>query len=284
MKTSRKIEQLFFEFLMKISTFLISGTLLFIIIIIFYKGIPSISWEMISEKPSAGFYLGGSGGILNAIVGSFYIAFGSSLLALVFSLPVVIYMNIYVSSDSKFIHILRLTLDVLFGIPSIVYGSFGFVMMIFFGWKVSLFAGIITIAIFIFPILVRAMDEVLRNVPVDVNNAAFSLGATRLETALYVTLRQAIPGMITGFLLAFGRAIGDAASVLFTAGFTDNIPSSLSQPAASLPLSIFFQLSSPFEDVRNRAYAAAVVLTIIIISISIVCRAVMNHFKKYIIK
>lgn len=284
MNWKRKLDYLFFELLMKLSTILISFILLYIIFIIFQRGLPYLSWEMISQKPSGGFFLGGSGGILNSIIGSAYLATGATILALFFSLPLVIYINIFAAPDSRFVHILRLVLDILYGIPSIVYGSFGFLLMIIFGWKMSLLAGIITVSIFIFPILVRSMDEVLSMVPTEVNHAAYSLGATRLETALLVSLRQALPGMITGVLLAFGRGIGDAASVLFTAGFTDNIPTSIFDPAATLPLTIFFALGSPFEEVRGRAYAAAVVLTLIILVISLLSRWVMKRFSKYVIK
>jgi phosphate transport system permease protein len=284
MKRSRKLADAFFAALMKLSAFIIVAVLLYIITIILYKGIPSLSWEMISQKPSSGFYMGGGGGILNAIAGSIYLATGASTFALFFSLPLVIYLNNYAKKNGRLVHFIRLVMDVLYGIPSIVYGMFGFVIMLAFGWTVSLLSGIITVGIFIFPILVRSMDEVLRTVPFEVNQAAYALGATRLETSVFISLRQAIPGILAGFLLAFGRAVGDAASVLFTTGFTDNIPTSLTQPAATLPLSIFFQLSSPFPEVRSRAYAAAVVLTVIILFISLLSRHIMKRFSKYVIK
>lgn len=180
----------------------------------------------------------------------------------------------------------------LWGIPSIVYGAFGFSIMIVFGWKASLMAGIIIVALFIVPIMIRGMDEVLKTVPRGLLESTISLGATKSETAFRVFIKQCIPGIITAILLSFGRAIGDAAAVLFTTGFTDRIPTSLSQPSATLPLSIFFQLSSPIAEVKNRAYAAAVVLTIIILLISILSRyfpenikeiVLNNHAKRYAI-
>jgi phosphate transport system permease protein len=94
-------------------------------------------------------------------------------------------------------------------------------------------------------------------------------------------LRKALPGIITAVLLAFGRAIGDAASVMFTAGFTDNIPHSITEPAATLPLAIFFQLSSPIPEVRERAYAAALILTFIILLISFTVRAISKRYMKH---
>ncbi|MGN6616626.1 MAG: ABC transporter permease subunit, partial [Ilyomonas sp.] len=102
--------------------------------------------------------------------------------------------------------------------------------------------------------------------------AAYSLGSNKTETAYKVFFRQALPGFATAILLAFGRGIGDAASVLFTAGYTDHIPRNLSDPTATLPLAIFFQLSSPIEAVQNRAFAAAIILTFIVLCISITSR------------
>ena len=128
------------------------------------------------------------------------------------------------------------------------------------------------------------MDEALKTIPNILLEAAYSLGSTRYETAYKVFLKQSLPGIATAVLLSFGRAIGDAASVLFTTGFTDNIPKSLTQPAATLPLSIFFQLSSPIQEVQQRAYAAAIVLTAIILLISITGRAISIRYSKNDIK
>lgn len=167
---------------------------------------------MVSQLPSGGFYLGGKGGFLNAIVGSLYIVGGSTLLGLLISLPVVFYMNVYLKPNSKFGYVAR-------------------------------------------------------------------LGATRIET-IGVVLRQIAPAIATATLLSIGKAIGDCAGVMFTAGFSDHIPHGLNQQAATLPLSVFFQLSAPQEDVQNRAYAAAVVLTIIVLILSFGGRYIMAHFSK----
>jgi phosphate transport system permease protein len=120
-------------------------------------------------------------------------------------------------------------------------------------------------------------------VPKDLLLTSYSLGTTKLETGLKIFLRQIFPGIITSFLLAFGRGIGDAAAVLFTAGFTDNMPSSLFKPVATLPLTIFFQLEIPIEEVRQRAYASAFILTVIILIISIISRLISKKYKKYLL-
>lgn len=264
----KKIEAAFFKILMILATLIIAGSLVMILWTITAKGIRSLNWDMISKVPEGGFYIGKGGGLLNAIIGSLYITIGSTLLGLLISIPVVLYINIYARKDSPLATVTRFTFDVLFGIPSIVYGAFGFTIMVYFGLRASLLAGIITVTLVIIPILARAMDEVIRRTPEELSDATYSLGATRWETSR-VFLRQSLPGIMTAILLSSGRAIGDAASVLFTAGYTDSIPVSLSQPAATLPLAIFFQLSSPIQEVQNRAYAAALILTLIVLVISL---------------
>ena len=275
----RKLEENIVKFLMVLSTFIISSTLFLILYTIFSKGIGSLSWDMISKIPEGGFYIGKGGGILNAIIGSIYITIGATFLGLLISIPVVIYINVYANKNSLLANITRLSYDILFGIPSIVYGAFGFAIMVYMGLKTSLIAGIITVTLLIIPILVRAIDEAVRVIPEEMSSAVYSLGGTRYETAK-ILLRQSIPGIITAILLSFGRAIGDAACVLFTAGFTDSIPTSLDQPAATLPLSIFFQLSSPIQEVQNRAYASAVILTIIVLVISISAKIISKNLSK----
>jgi phosphate transport system permease protein len=171
----------------------------------------------------------------------------------------------------------------LYGIPSIVYGAFGFVLMLTLGLKVSLLAGIITIGLLVLPIMARTMDEIIRTIPRELYDASYSLGATKWETSIKVIVRQALPGILTATLLGFGRAIGDAASVIFTTGFTDNIPTSILQPAATLPLAIFFQLGSPIVEVQERAYAAALILTVVILCISLSSRMLTKRYRKNVI-
>src|SRR5215831_17744871 len=190
----RKFEETVFNVLIRIATLIIITSLFVILLTILVKGLPAMSWDMITKAPSGGFYLGKEGGVLNAIVGSLYLGFGASLFSLLLSIPVVVYMNIYASKNSRFVQVVRLILDILYGIPSIVYGAFGFIIMLFFGLKVSLLAGIITVGLLVLPIMARTMDEVMRTIPRELPDASFSLGATKWETAIKVMLRQAFPG------------------------------------------------------------------------------------------
>ena len=280
----RKRTEVFFKVLMIGSTALVIGSLLVIVGAILWKSFPALNLSMITRTPKGGFYLGKEGGILNAIAGSLYLGTGATALALVLSLPLALYLNLYQSRDSKTAVWTRFSLDVLWGVPSIVYGAFGFLIMMFLGLRTSLLAGILTVALLEFPIMSRAIDEVMRLVPKELRDASDSLGATRFETAAKVVVRQCLPGILTAVLMAFGRGIGDAASVLFTAGFTDRVPTSLLDPAATLPLAIFFQLGSPLPEVRARAYASAAVLTLIILLISAAGRLITRRYSKHVVK
>ena len=275
----KRIEEKIYKALMIAATLAIVVSLFMIIVAIVKRGLPAMSWDMVSKIPGGGFYIGKEGGLLNAIVGSLYIVIGSITLGLSFSLPIVLYLNLYLPEKSKLAQFTRLSFDVLFGIPSIVYGAFGFTIMVYLGLRSSLLAGILTVTMLIIPILIRSIDEVMRRVPKELKDAALSLGATRSEM-IKVILRQVAPGIITAILLSVGRGIGDAASVLFTAGYTDSIPTSLSQPVATLPLAIFFQLSSPIPEVQDRAYAAALILTGIVLILSITARFYSRKFSK----
>jgi len=272
MTLRRKYEEKFFRGLSLLFTIIIVFVLVQIIWTITKKGIPSLSWQIISQEPKGGFYFGKEGGILNAIAGSFYLAVSATVLAFVISLPVALFMNVYLIRYQRLLIGIRFFLDVLWGVPSIVYGAFGFTLLMYLGYKNSLGAGVVTVAAMITPIMIRAMDEVLKTIPIGLQEASYALGSTKTETAYKVFFREALPGFATAILLAFGRGIGDAASVLFTAGYTDYIPHSFSEPTATLPLAIFFQLSSPIEEVQNRAYAAAVILTLIVLVLSISTR------------
>lgn len=275
----RILEEQFFKFLMIMSSVIVVGCLFLILGTIISKGISSLNLEMITRTSTEGFYIGKEGGILNAIIGSFYIAGGATLVGMFISISIVLYLNVYAKQGSRFAKVTRFSLDILFGIPSIIYGAFGFTIMVYFGLKTSVLAGIIAVTMLVIPILARTIDEVVRMVPKELFDATYSLGTTRLETGK-VILRQTLPGIATAVLLSFGRAIGDAASVLFTAGYTDSIPTSLLQPAATLPLAIFFQLGSPIQEVQARAYAAALILTIIILLISITSRIIFKRLTR----
>ena len=279
----KRLEERFFLALMIASMVIVVGSLVLILATVVVKGLPALNLAMVTQAPRGGYYLGKEGGILNAITGSLALAGGATLLSFFISLPVVLYLQLF-ATDARFVHLARLSLDVLWGVPSIVYGAFGFTLMLLLGLRASLLGGIIALALLELPILVRAMEEVMSMVPFELKESSYALGATRLETALRVVVRQTMPGLLTALLLAFGRGMGDAASVLFTAGYTDRLPSSLLRPVASLPLAVFFQLGTPVPEVRERAYASALVLTVIVLVISLSARLLTRRLTRHVIR
>ncbi|MDP4207077.1 MAG: ABC transporter permease subunit, partial [Bacteroidota bacterium] len=200
----RQLEEKIFKVLMIAASAIIMGALLFILYTIVRRGRPSLSWDMVTKLPGGGFYLGKEGGILNAILGSFYLIIGAVVLSLLFSIPVVMFINFYLSPKSVLSNVVRFSFDILFGIPSIVYGAFGFTLMIWLGIKASLLGGIVAVAMMIAPIMMRAIDEVARLIPKDLQEAPLSLGATKYEM-IKVMLRQLLPGIATAILLSVGR-------------------------------------------------------------------------------
>jgi phosphate transport system permease protein len=280
---SRKMEENLFKGLMIVSLALVMTALAGIIFVIVLKGASALSLSMLIETPKGGYYLGKEGGIANAIAGSLYLAFGASLLAILLSLPVAFAMQREYTSR-RVAAWTRLVLDILWGIPSIVYGAFAFVVMVYFGIRASLLGGIIVLTLLMLPIMIRSIEEVVRMVPLELKEVSYSLGTTRIETTISVVFRQVVPGTITAVLLAFGRGIGDAASILFTTGYTDYMPSSLLDPVASLPLAVFFQSATAVPEVQDRAYASALVLLFIVLLVNIVSRILGRRFSKYLVK
>lgn len=280
----RKLEETVALALMWVSTAIVLLSVVLILGTIVVKGFPALSLDMVTRTPSGGYYLGKGGGILNAIVGSLLLTGGAVLISILLSVPVALYLNIYAKRQSRLAALTRLSLDVLWGVPSIVYGAFGFILMLTLGIRASLLGGMIAVALLILPMMARAMDEVVRLVPRDLLEASYSLGATRWETALKIATRQALPGILSAILISFGRGIGDAASVLFTAGFSDRIPTSLLEPAATLPLAIFFQLGTPFPEVQERAYASALILTAIVLIVSVAGRLLIRRYERHVVR
>jgi phosphate transport system permease protein len=283
MRRRHQITDILIRIVMIASLAIVMLALVGVIAVVLWNGAPALSLDMVTKTPSGGYYLGGGGGILNAIVGSLYLGIAATILAFFLSVGVATYLQ------KDFIHprmagFIRNVLELLWGIPSIVYGVFCFVIMVFLGMGTSLLAGIIALTLLEIPIMTRTMDESISQVPTELKLSAYVLGSNRTETSVRVVWRQALPGILSGILLAFGRGIGDAASILFTAGFTDTIPTSLGDSAAALPTMIFFLSTSPLPEVRERAYAAAFILLTIVLLISVVSRLLSARFSKHIIK
>ena len=279
----RIVEEKIFKALMMMSVAIVIGSLVIIIGTIFLNGAFSVNIEMITQTSSGGYYIGRGGGILNAILGSLFLAIPATGLAYLIGLGIALYLQ------RDFLHqkiasLIRFSLDILWGIPSIIYGVFCLMIMVALGVGASLLAGIIALTLLEIPIITRSIDETIKMVPMGLREGSYSLGSTSFETATKVIRKQAMPGIIAGVLLGLGRGIGDAASILFTAGFSDSIPSSPLDSTAALPTMIYHLYSSPIPAVREKAYAAAFILIIIVTIISVLSRYMTRRSRKYVIK
>lgn len=283
MMRGRRFEESFFLLLMRLSLAVVAVCFVALVGSVAWRGFAAMDLDMLLRLPRGGYYLGGEGGIANAIVGSLLLGLGGSAVALGAGVPVAFALQ-REFLGRRFAAATRLALDILWGTPSIVLGAFAFVCMPLVGLGTSLLVGILVLAVLMLPIMVRAMEEVIRLVPAELKETAYAMGATRLEVTRAVVWRQALPGLVSGLLLAFGRGIGDAASILFATGYTDHLPRSLMDPVASLPLAVFFLIGTPVPAVQERAFAAAAVLLVLILLASIASRGLTRRLSRHIIR
>jgi len=255
-------------------TLIIVGFLLFILLDIVIHGGAAITWQMISQHESNG---GVNGGFLNAIVGSFYLVALGLLIALPLALGAAIYINEYANKKNRWTRVIIFSSNTLASTPSIVFGAFGFIFLVtYLGFRFSLLAGGITLALMMIPLIFGASLEAIRSVPGEYREASFALGATKWKTVRNTTLPVAFPGITSGAILAIGRAIGETAAILFTAGYTALIVDSLFMPAASMPNLIYnyFELSVKFPSLMDKIYSAAFLLIIFILILNFVARQI----------
>jgi len=275
-----KLTERLLPHLARVATLLVLFALGALLAVILQRGAGALTWEMVSTPPAGGFYLGGGGGIGNAIVGSLLMAGSATIAAVLLGFPVALLLQQGLLTP-RCASGCRLVFDILQGIPSLIYGVFGFTVLLLTGMRASLAAGAATLALLELPLVVRAFDEALRAVPAALPAAARALGASRLQALLAVSCRQALPGFAAGVILAFGRGIGDAAAVLFTAGFSDAVPLAPGDPAATLLVAVFTLASSHIPRVQDRAYAAAAVLLLIVLALSALTRFAAHRLGRY---
>jgi phosphate transport system permease protein len=280
----RTLEEKIFLALMIASVFIVIGALVLIVTVIVINGASTLSLSMLTETTAGSFYLGPGGGFLNAIIGSLILAFPATLIAFTISIFIAMYLQKdFITTGPA--STIRIILDLMWGIPSIVYGVFAITISIAIGLRGgSVLFGIIALTLLEIPIITRSIDESIKVVPHGLKESAYSLGSTRFETALRVVRRQAMPGIVAGILLGFGRAIGDAASILLTVGDSNYLPTTIFDQTAALPTIILNLAGMPDKTVQNKAYAVAFVLLLIVLAISMLTRYLSKKSSKYIIK
>jgi phosphate transport system permease protein len=243
---------------------------------VFLKGVSALSWDFITKTPVT--FGESGGGIANALVGSALIVLMATLMAVPVGVLVAIYITEFAHSSVR--RTVRLALDVLNGVPSIVIGIFIFTLLIV-GHHQSAVAGSIALAVIMLPLIARSTQEVLELVPGHLREASFALGVSRWRTVLSVVLPTAIGGIATGATLAVARAAGETAPLLFT---TSVVPTTVStdvtQAMASIPLTIFQYAEAPDPALNNQAWAAAFVLIVFVLIVNIGSRAALARSRR----
>jgi len=237
------------------------GFLVFMLAYIFKNGFSALSWEFISERPRNEMT---EGGIFPAILGTLYLMIGSSALSIPIGIITAIYLNEY-ARNRKLVKIIRLGINNLAGVPSVVFGLFGLsLFVVFFDFGVSILAGSLTLGALNLPVIIRSTEEALGVVPGTYREASLSLGATRWQTIYRIVLPAALPGILTGIMLSLGRAAGETAPIMFTAAafYSPEFPASIYDEIMALPYHIYVLATAGthIQESRPLQYGTAIVL------------------------
>lgn len=239
------------------------GVLILIIGFILIRGVPNISWEFLSESPKM---MGKEGGIFPIIIGTVYVTFVSIIIATPIGVAAAIYFSEY-AKKGKLINIIRFFTEVLAGIPSIIFGLFGFAFFVVFlglGW--SVLSGGLTMSMMILPTLIRSTEESLKTVPMSYREGSLSLGATKWETVKKVVLPCCKSGVLTGLILGIGRAIGETAAVMLTVGGSLKLPVSVFDSTRTMAVHLYTLASEGLSDEKTYATAALLIIIVLIIN------------------
>jgi phosphate transport system permease protein len=251
--------------------------LVFIIFFILRKGLPAINVDFLTKNPVD---MGKGGGIFSTVIGTVVLTALAILIATPLGVGTAIYLTEY-TWENTLTRVIRFGAECLAGIPSIIFGLFGFILFVTklgFGW--SILSGGLTLAFMILPTLIRTSEEAIKSVPASYRQVSFSLGGTKWQTVTRVVLPSALPGIVTGIILSVGRSIGETAAVIFTAGSALRIPTSLF--SSSRTMSVHFYILAREGISMSKAYGTAAILVIAILAVNIATYYLMNKFiRKY---
>lgn len=247
--------------------------LVFIIVFILEKGLPVINLKFLTSNPED---MGRAGGIFPTLIGTIILP----VLAIIIATPLGIFTSVYLSEytkENKATRIIRFGTDCLAGIPSIIFGLFGYIFFVItlgLGW--SILSGGLTLAVMILPTIIRTSEEAIKAVPKSYREVSFSLGATSWQTVKKVILPNALPGIVTGIMLSIGRSIGETAAVIFTAGSSLRIPESLFDSTRTM--AVHFYILAREGISAGNAYGTAATLIIAVLMVNLTAYWLMNRF------
>jgi len=276
-RTSQKFAFGFFTLL----SYLVVAILFVILGFIIIKGGSVISWDFLTKAPEEGMT---KGGIFPAIVGTFYLIVGSSIISFPIGIMSGIYMNEY-ATNGKVVRFIRIMTNNLSGVPSVVFGLFGMSLFVnALGWGDSIIAGSFTLALMLLPLIIRTTEEALKSIDDSFRHGSLALGATKLQTIRRVVLPMAFPNIITGLILSVGRVSGETAPILFTvaAYFLPQLPGSIFDQCMALPYHLYVISTSgtDIEASRGMAYGTALVLIAIVLVVNLLANLLRNYFAK----
>ena len=259
MKMRGKISSVILRIVMYASAAFTAAALLFILGYILAKGIPNLTspglfaWEYTSDNVS----------LVPAAINTLMLVALALVMSIPFGIGSAIYLTEYAKKGNKFVSIIRVTTETLSGIPSIIYGLFG---MLFFvtalKWQYSILAGAATVAIMVLPTIMRTTEEALLAVPDSFREASFALGAGKIRTIFKIVLPSAMPGILSGVILAIGRMVGETAALLYTSGAVASVAKGVMSPGRTLAIHMYTISSEAFHT--NQTFATAVVLLVIV--------------------
>ena len=273
-------QQLFF-FIARLCALIIAVAIGGFLIYIFVNGIGAINWEFLTQAPRDSMT---KGGIMPAILGTFYLTVGALITALPLGIASAIYLSEY-AKEGPVIRLIRIGVNCLAGVPSIVFGLFGlglFVVFLHFGS--CILSGALTLGFLILPTIIGASEEALKAVPQTFREASLGLGVSKWHTILQVVLPNALPGILTGSILGIGRAAGETAPIMFTAAafFTSKLPTSIFDEVMALPYHVYILATAGthIEETRQIQYGTVLVLVGLVLSIDLIAIVIRSYIRK----
>lgn len=273
MRMSPKTAQKIAKIVIWSSAVLVIFVLLAIIFYILIKGIPQINWQFLTQIPRN---MGRSGGISSTIVGTLLLTLVAVVIAAPFGIGTAFYLTEY-TREGRITRIIRFSAESLAGIPSIVYGLFGYIFFVTYlklGW--SVLSGGLTLAIMILPTIIRTSEESIRSVPRLYREVGFSLGGTKWQTITRAVFPSAFPGIANGIILSIGRCVAETAAVILTAGSALRMPNSLLSPTRTMAVQFYILAREGIS--MEKAFGTAALLIIIIFMINVVFNMLVNRF------
>ncbi|MEE0741059.1 MAG: phosphate ABC transporter permease PstA [Emergencia sp.] len=265
---------LFLRILVNLAALITVAVLVSVVGYILIKGIPNLkpelfAWTFTTDNQS----------MMPAIINTLTITAVALLIAVPFGIGSAIYLVEYAKRGNKLVNVIRLTTETLSGIPSIVYGLFGYLMFVVaLEWSYSLLAGTLTLAIMILPLIMRTTEEALKSVPDTFREGSFGLGAGKLRTVFRIVLPSAVPGILSGIILGIGRIVGETAALIYTAGTVTGVANGLFSSGRTLSVHMYALLSEGLYT--EQAYATAVILLIVVIVINAISSMIAKKVTK----